>query len=328
MDHSEQKAQLFSRQLFDQYLQLGVDSRVVVSTDPWVEIEINPSIGKIALRTDQRDARTDDRILSNYTQISVTNLESWRGPVEELSIRLEVDDWFAFAFLVAVLERLVESISFENAIRLTLEAYEGLLGRTAETATLEQVVGLYGELLVLAELRTKTMPAIAIAAWHGPASVEHDFVLRDGTFEVKTTTSEGRLHTISSLRQLEPLSDKPLDLVSVRITDSPNGESLRALIDRVASVMEGQAELFRKKIGSLRFVNESSLALDRRFALRGEIALFRVGVDVWPLTRNVLNRALDDSTHIQKVSYVLNLEGTNGAELSERLATYENSGKQ
>lgn len=73
----------------------------------------------------------------------------------------------------------------------------------------ERQRGLVGELQLLARLvrraqANKRSPSLALDRWHGPWSAKRDFAASGIAVEVKTTGDDRRIHTISSLSQLEP----------------------------------------------------------------------------------------------------------------------------
>ena len=117
---------------------------------------------------------------------------------------LLIDDPDVFRRALPVVWRIADRIQIEQhdfarAVTDTLADFrEPLEGAAALPADRE--VGLFGELTVLDCLLSAAGGARAVAAWRGPNSDEHDFDLGKGDLEVKSTTSERRVHWIGSIQ--------------------------------------------------------------------------------------------------------------------------------
>lgn len=102
-----------------------------------------------------------------------------------------------------VLSRIEVGAGCVDAAHSTIEEFRSLLVRpNASHATLNEVAGLVGELLLLNRLLDQD-PA-AWKCWRGPAGDRHDFAAGPHSLEVKTSLSKGRtVITINSFNQLE-----------------------------------------------------------------------------------------------------------------------------
>jgi hypothetical protein len=85
----------------------------------------------------------------------------------------------------------------------------------------ERQVGLIGELQLLRLLAAAHGWSFAIDAWHRTARAEHDFSLEICDIEVKTTTSDRRVHTIGSIDQLLSSPNRPLYILSNQFAVAP-----------------------------------------------------------------------------------------------------------
>jgi len=85
----------------------------------------------------------------------------------------------------------------------------------------ERQVGLIGELHLLRLLAAAYDWSFAIDAWHRTARAEHDFCLEMCDIEVKTTTSDRRVHTIGSIDQLLASPNRPLYILSNQFAIAP-----------------------------------------------------------------------------------------------------------
>ncbi|MEE8868171.1 MAG: PD-(D/E)XK motif protein [Acidipropionibacterium acidipropionici] len=118
-------------------------------------------------------------------------------------------------------------------IQSALEEWRRLL-RPAKELTPEASRGLFGELVVLGWLARRN-PQYALDVWTGPSGDCHDFTTVNGDLEVKTSSKEGLVVDISSLRQLDVTDGHELTLIRLSVSDSPDGQSIsekaRELID-------------------------------------------------------------------------------------------------
>lgn len=113
----------------------------------------------------------------------------------------------------------------------------------------ERQIGLFGELWALDRLLTAGVIE-GVECWTGPDQESHDLRLAAADFEVKTTVGPRRVHTVTSLAQLEPSPGVPLFLLSLRVQDGgEGGHSLPVLADRIAARLPAQEALrFRQRL--------------------------------------------------------------------------------
>jgi hypothetical protein len=158
-----------------------------------------------------------------------------------------------------------------EAISETIASWKSLL-RQKMLISEERQVGLIGELLFLQQLAARTNWDEAISAWLGPQSEEHDFCLKRSDVEVKTTTSEQRLHWIGSLQQLVPKGTRPLTVLSVQITPVSASRDSFSLASLVAASLgaapASQAALLRNQIERQGWADEDASYYGKRFRLR------------------------------------------------------------
>ncbi|MFF4348848.1 PD-(D/E)XK motif protein [Streptomyces sp. NPDC001530] len=130
-------------------------------------------------------------------------------------------------FLCAVADRIVvHGRTLDQAYAETVQAWSALLDRP-RALSLEQRIGLIGELAVLRALSNECGWAAAVESWTGPDGEEHDFGLPGFDLEVKTTASEQRRHTIHGITQLTPTPGRLLWFASLQLTrGGTNGRTL------------------------------------------------------------------------------------------------------
>lgn len=99
---------------------------------------------------------------------------------------------------------------------------------------IKEVQGLWAELLVIEQ---SLHPETLIQAWHDEPSTKYDFTMGRDKIEVKSTSSEERIHRFS-LDQLNPTPNSQLLIASVIVRDSAKcsgGLSVRNLYDKICS---------------------------------------------------------------------------------------------
>ncbi|MEV4191412.1 PD-(D/E)XK motif protein [Streptomyces toxytricini] len=137
--------------------------------------------------------------------------------------------------LMSVADRIVTGErDLEQALDETVDAWAGLLQRPRGLGA-EQRIGLHGELAVLRAIARTHGWEGAVRAWTGPRGEQHDFGLAEADVEVKTTSSENRVHRVHGVRQLEETNGRSLWVASLRLTRG--GVAGRSLGESVASVV-------------------------------------------------------------------------------------------
>lgn len=110
----------------------------------------------------------------------------------------------------------------------------------------KKIQGLWAELLVIDQ---STRPEILINAWHSAPSAKYDFTLGRDKIEVKSTSSEERIHKFS-LDQLNPSPNSRLLIASTVVRESgqaTDGLSVRDLYERIrerVSAVDSQLRLY------------------------------------------------------------------------------------
>lgn len=119
----------------------------------------------------------------------------------------------------------------------------------------KEIQGLWAELLVIEQ---STHPETLINAWHNSPDAKYDFTLGRDKIEVKSTSSEERIHRFS-LDQLNPSPNSKLLIASTIVRESGkdiNGLSVRDLYDKICQKVSSYSsrlhlyEVMAKTIGS------------------------------------------------------------------------------
>lgn len=189
----------------------------------------------------------------------------------------------------------------QSAVLARLAAWRLFLRSIGDGMTRSEIVGLIGELRVLDDLLADE-PSL-LATWKAPDDGIHDFEHLGHALEVKATTGPGSRVTISRLDQLDDGGLDGLDLVHVRLYETPQGESVDDLVERVSAALP-DAEARRQLSNALL---RRGLSPDDRRARSGlrtslqQIVAYRVDSGIPRIRRE------DVASAILDVSYVLDL---------------------
>lgn len=116
-----------------------------------------------------------------------------------------------------------------------LDAWRQFLRDRRDGLSRRETVGLMGELLVLERLIEGDRNCLP--SWQAPLDGLHDFQ-RDGhALEVKTGLGPSSVISISKLDQLDTAGLRRLDLLHVKLVESPAGRSLRDIITDLNAVL-------------------------------------------------------------------------------------------
>lgn len=157
-----------------------------------------------------------------YTIISLTTLDP---NLQESFIEL-----FALVLTKYKKNPRVKDISYELDKLITI--FEAL-----SRPPKKKVQGLWGELLVI---ETSKNPDAMIQAWHAQPEAKYDFSIGGDKIEVKTTSTEQRVHKFS-LDQLNPSEHSRLLVASITVRESakgPTGLSVFDVYDKICERVE------------------------------------------------------------------------------------------
>lgn len=181
----------------------------------------------------------------------------------------------------------------------------------------EQQLGLYGELIVLEKLLDICGLDVALNSWAGPKGGMQDFSLNNGLIEVKTTFLRKHQHTINGLEQLNPLNKEiPLLLVSNLVEVSNEGENLTEIVERIITKLNFRPDLVEYFLSLINKVNydKNHSNYYSFFFLYQSIGFI---VDEHFPTLNIINIEQPLSSRIRKITYVLDMEGLPGVQLTD-----------
>lgn len=230
-----------------------------------------------------------------------------------------------YHFMVAVSERvIVEGRPVAEALALEVQCFTELL-QEKNLLGIERQLGLLGELIFLRHLIDKRSASM-LDAWVGPTGEPHDFRLQVREFEVKTTVSPHRIHTIHGAEQLVASKDCSLALISVLL--GPPGASvgfslpeiIEALSLKFAPVV-GRLPQFVAALEACGFRSSDAGHYGRRYILRRPIAVVPIDAAFPALTRPVIQAALGTGAErLDALQYDVDVDGLEHEEHTKEFA--------
>ncbi|MFI6581742.1 PD-(D/E)XK motif protein [Embleya sp. NPDC050493] len=188
------------------------------------------------------------------------------------------------------------------AVQTTVMAWRKLLARGRQMS-LEEEIGLFGELLTLIGLATARGWHAAVDAWQNPKCADHDFTVGPYDIEVKTVAGRARVHTIHGLTQLTPHADRPLWFVSHMVEESDAGRTVLGLIESIRSAIRAEAPGALDDFDARRLLVTAgghAIPREHRWAPAGTTLAFPVDADFPRLTQGLLD-ALPESVTVRIV---------------------------
>jgi Putative PD-(D/E)XK family member, (DUF4420) len=198
------------------------------------------------------------------------------------------------------------------ALANSLRNFEALVAR-GNGISRDEVVGLYGELLVLESLISAGRADAS--AWIGANQQCHDFRLSTLELEVKTTTSNTRHHFVHGLNQLNPSPDHELFVVSIRLgaPGSGAGRSLDELVANLSATLSGNEDgtrYFKNELEKTRYEHgkhECTVA----YQLAADPTMISIGREFPAMNQDQLAKLLGASAagRVIRLDLLLNFEG-------------------
>lgn len=170
-----------------------------------------------------------------------------------------------------------------------------------EGLSLTERRGLYGELRVFRRLITLGLtPSDAIAGWRGPGASSHDFQLRGGSIEVKTSaavTPAG--FKVNNVKQLDDSSVPALMVALVLIDESESaGIPLPALVAEIEGLLPDDAvPAWEEALTSVGYLHVQSDRYNLPKYVDRELRLYRVGTGFPRLLESDLPDGVSDVSY-------------------------------
>lgn len=127
-----------------------------------------------------------------------------------------------FTLMLKTLKEVPENYELSLKIEGLLSIFSAL-----KRKPIHKIQGLWAELLLIDLSKS---PEVVAKAWHNSAGAKYDFTMGCDKIEVKSTSSEDRVHSFS-LDQLNPSSSSNLLIASVVVRESAEDENGLSVID-------------------------------------------------------------------------------------------------
>ena len=146
------------------------------------------------------------------------------------------------------------------------------LFRSRRQLTMEEQLGLWGELWILSGMRDISA---GVRAWQGPSGGAADFVFNEQALECKTTT-QPLCHHVSQSQLERPYGDLPVFIVSLFVTNDHSGQSLPDLVHRITSASYDRAS-FETKLLAVGYSRLDAVLYRQRFTVADSPLIFPEG---------------------------------------------------
>ncbi|MER7583545.1 PD-(D/E)XK motif protein [Kitasatospora sp. NPDC097691] len=192
---------------------------------------LSAGVASGALRIFERPLE-DDESYGRFADITCTNRE--------------LDDVFTGLCRDVLVALAADGERPYRTARAVVEHWRRLFSGGRRPLTDEQVIGLFGELLVLIRLLERDPEAVR--HWAGPEGERHDFTDGRLALEVKSsaTVSERRLLQVHGLDQLEPPEGGELFIAWQRLQPDPRGRTLDELVAHARDLCDDEAAFLSK----------------------------------------------------------------------------------
>lgn len=114
-----------------------------------------------------------------------------------------------------------------------LDAWRQFLRDRRSGLSRSDTIGLIGELLILERL--VAADPRCLSSWQAPNDGLQDFLFTGHALEIKSSLGAASAVTISSLDQLEPSGLHRLDLLHIKLNETPSGRTLQDIVDAITN---------------------------------------------------------------------------------------------
>jgi hypothetical protein len=165
--------------------------------------------------------------------------------------------------LVSSCSRCSNETEVVSTLLLEIERWHDFLGRIRSGLTLEQRMGLFGELTFLRRILEFDTPASVLSKWSGPNGGSRDFHFANAEVEVKSVGKGQSRVRISSEFQLDEYDCENLYLKIFTLCDSDIGQSVFDISTSIFALLGPvEALVFQSKLDSVGAVDLSQLNRD------------------------------------------------------------------
>ena len=210
------------------------------------------------------------------------------------------------------------AVDAEWGARVRLLDREAILSR-------EKQIGLIGELWFFQFLTKIYGFDYSLDSWHKDNSAEHDFCCPNFDVEVKSTTSEQRIHLINSMYQLEASAGRDLFLLSIQLTPSARSATgSMSLSNMVESLLQTASTIdlkdaFKRRLEFTGWKEEHSRHYAQTYLLRTSPAVIPVD-DLCPRVtyRDLIKIENFQIDRLKSVTYRIDVSGLGTEDLASQ----------
>lgn len=182
-----------------------------------------------------------------------------------------------------------------------LDAWRQFLRDRRNGLSRPETIGLIGELLILE--RIVNADQHRLPCWQAPNDGLHDFKIGGHALEAKTGVGPAATITISRLDQLDTSGMRQLNLLHVRLIETPEGRSLRDIISAVADRLPNDVSrrLFENTLLRRGLMPDDDAARDSPVIQLRSIDSYTITDDFPRLIRSALPVAITEATYTLEV---------------------------
>lgn len=269
------------------YVETGLPHRLIVRPSPGILVFTDDGAARLGARF-ELPSSAPAAAPSTLEQIEVADVTAdGRRWLEVSTTAPRLYESF-YRLVGQVADAVLDDVAPHTALERAVELWDTLVAHSSVLSE-ERQAGLFGELMFLDRLLGAGV-ADAVSAWTGPDRQAHDFRVGSIEFEVKTTSSARRVHTINGVGQLSPSVDCRLYLASLQLADAgTGGRTLAEFVDDLrARVPAGELAAFEARLEASGYAERHRAHYARRRRLRSPIALIAVEDGVPRLTATAL----------------------------------------
>ena len=131
------------------------------------------------------------------------------------------------------LQQVTQAQEAAKVLLSRLRLWAGFLRRGGQPLDARTIRGLFTELLALEQILVPTLGwEIALNAWCGPGGLAQDVITDRLAMDIKSSSQDDALVTISSIEQLDPAGSRAVRLLEGVVVEG-HGETLAALVSRL-----------------------------------------------------------------------------------------------
>ena len=212
-------------------------------------------------------------------------------------------------FVALCADLIAASVGFDaesglSAFLARLDAWRLFLRDRRSGLSREETVGLLGELVVLDEILKRD--ASLLPSWRAPNDGLHDFEIAGHALEVKTRLGGSSQLRISTLDQLDASGLRALNLVHVKLVETPQGVTVSSLASSIAGrlVDDAARRQFDNALLQRGLMPDDDTARMRPAVTTRSIDVYEVNDQFPRLAREMIPPAVIEASYVLSLSAI------------------------